>query len=264
MSIGLDSYDNNRSSNNVSVKESIILFNAQFSLNTEDGRSLSIISTILVSFFVFSTISLHFWRSIRNTQYKRRILISKWNSVLSLLHSIIIVIQEVFMIYGERLGLSINIYNRVSMLVVLSWVISNAMSCISLFVSWISTTKYRIMLYMVYAIQMNSCSIILAERILLNSPAYDFIIPVSLLFLSVWMVYSVPSVYQMDGDRFKYEETRYLNKGQSGQRYLLIKEKEDGDDGDDDINIGNEGGDDNNENNRIGNGFFMMEERKHR
>jgi hypothetical protein len=200
--------------------QNITIFNPEYNAYEETGMILSILSTFFVSSFIAMSLILHLCGSARHGFVNRKKLISRWNCILCVLYCISIGLQEVFMIHGQQLGVSIHIYESISLLMVISWVLTNFMSVVMLLIACFSKQGYRILLYIVYVIQMCGCSMVIAERILINSQALDFISPTLMLLISTWIVYSIPPMFQVN-----YNAITSWDK--KGSNYLLVAHKGD-------------------------------------
>ena len=203
--------------------------NKQFELETDAGKVLSTISTTLVITFIVMSIFLYNCRSFSHNSERRRVMVSRLSGFSAFMFSVMLMLQELFMIYGRNMDLKLAFIEKQSILIVIAWIMCNFMCCMMLIISCVSATKYRIMIYLIYTIQMVSCSFILSERIVIHAPVWDFIIPMVMLFLSIWMVYSVPNIFQIDSDRFGYEQDRYNNNGPTGGRYVVLTTPEQND-----------------------------------
>lgn len=189
----------------------------------KDYSEAAAISMILtITFVILSTISYNY-RSVCTKKTTRIILVSKWDRILTFLYGLLMFVFEIVAIYGSAITNNDSAKARlmtISIDIALIWITMNLLSVIIISTSCFSKLKYRTLLYIPYVVQATGMIIILIQIASNLKPIFgvnistsgtevtDLILPLFMLFISMWITCSPPSMFSSDNRRVEYEERR--------------------------------------------------------
>lgn len=162
--------------------------------------TISIGSTIITILFCFSLIMLYQGFSFKLNRKDALTMLTIWDRMCPFVFCTFCVIYEIILSYASYLPKKHNISNN-PISIEMVWITCNLTSCLILFMASFSVQSYRMLIYMVYIVHLNTHVIICVLKICANEVEVDMLMSVVMFILSTWMVYNVPLFFKWDGFR---------------------------------------------------------------
>lgn len=172
------------------------------------GQTLASLCSLFAFIFAVLLLVLFNVKAYSITRVDRETLVKTRERVSASLYAILVIFYQIVLAYGNKLSGNPAEWPGFTFPSIFAWMVANFLGSLILLVAMLSSTRYRVLLYAPFPVQLCALLFILGETFARRQYHMEMIIPVILIGVSSVIVADIPSVFRMDTERLQYERSR--------------------------------------------------------